>query len=46
MTLGKHLTDDQFELLIQEMEYHRIVNDQLTSIENLKQLEYENNKTI
>ena len=46
MILGKHLTDEQFELLVQEMEYHRMVNDQISSIDNLKTEDYENNKTI
>ncbi len=42
MRLGKHLTDEQFELLVQEMEYHRMINDQVTSIENNKTEDYDN----
>ena len=37
----KHIT----ELEVQEMEYYRILNDQITSIENLKQEDYKNKKS-
>lgn len=46
MTLGEHLTDEQFQLLVEEMEYHRMVNDQISSIDNLKTEDYENKRGI
>jgi len=44
MHLGKHLTDEQFQLLVEEMEYYRMINDQKTSIQNLKLEDYEYKK--
>ena len=42
MKLGDKLTDEQFQLLVEEMEYHRMINDQKVSIQNNKTEDYDN----
>ena len=32
------------EMEVQEAEYYRLINDQITSIENLKFIDYDNSK--